>query len=70
MLPKNRFWVLNGATIRSVRGLVKQKEFLNAPTFVSLSFLADDSKWNGWKMKYYPFAFKPLRSVPGFRRCL
>jgi ubiquinone/menaquinone biosynthesis C-methylase UbiE len=64
----DKLWALNGATVASVRGILSQDEFLQhdlrlAPLFSPLNA----TKWESWKMKYYAFAFKPLRRLPGLR---
>ena len=67
MRPKDRLWALNGATIRSVSKLVAQKRFSGAELVLSPLFSPKNSKWESWRMKYYAFAFAPLRYVPRLR---
>jgi SAM-dependent methyltransferase len=67
MRPRDRLWALNGATIRSVRKLVAQGRFSGAQLSLCPLFSPVNSRWGSWKMKYYAFAFEPLRYVPALR---
>jgi SAM-dependent methyltransferase len=67
MRPKDRLWALNGATIRSVTELVAQERFSGAELSLCPLFSPLNSRWESWRMKYYAFAFAPLRYVPGVR---
>ena len=67
MRPRDRLWALNGATIRSVRKLVAQGRFSGAQLSLCPLFSPVNSRWESWKMKYYAFAFEPLRYVPALR---
>jgi SAM-dependent methyltransferase len=66
MRSRDKLWMLNGATIGGVSRMLGSKPYLSnvqlAPLFSSMN-----SKWGPWKMKYYAFAFSPLRFVPYVR---
>jgi 2-polyprenyl-3-methyl-5-hydroxy-6-metoxy-1,4-benzoquinol methylase len=61
--PSDRLWGLNGATIRSTRRLL---DSLGCNYRLDLAPLCSplNSKWQSWRMKYYAWAFAPLRHVP------
>jgi SAM-dependent methyltransferase len=66
--PKDKLWTLNGATIASVSRILSRNGFEQhdlrlAPLFSPMNA----TKWQSWKMKYYAFAFRPLRHLPGIR---
>jgi SAM-dependent methyltransferase len=67
MRPKDRLWNLNGATIRSVEGLLAQRKFSSRRLLLYPLFSPMNRKWMRWKMKYYAFAFKPLLALPVLR---
>jgi SAM-dependent methyltransferase len=67
MRSRDRLWTLNGATIRSVTDLVAQERFPGAQFLLYPLFSPANSKWQSWRMKYYAFAFAPLRYVPALR---
>lgn len=64
--PQDKLWSLNGATISSVSRLIEQRGYKSdlqvAPLFSEMN-----SKWDPWRMKYYAFAFAPLRFMPLLR---
>jgi SAM-dependent methyltransferase len=60
----DRLWALNGATIRSVRRLLAHGKCSRARLVLYPIFSPMNSRWKSWRMKYYAFAFKPLRYVP------
>ncbi len=62
--PNDPLWTLNGATIRSVRSLLANSGFSRVELGLCPLFSELNGKWHSWKMKYYAFAFKPLRFVP------
>jgi SAM-dependent methyltransferase len=66
MRPHDKLWMLNGATIAGVSRLLKQKRY-NASLRLAPLFSRMNSKWEPWMMKYYAFAFAPLRFVPALR---
>jgi SAM-dependent methyltransferase len=64
MRPTDPLWTLNGATIRSVRRLLRQSNFTKAEVRLCPLFSEMNGKWDEWKMKYYAFAFRPLGRIP------
>jgi len=62
-----RLWGLNRVTIRSFRALLRERHFSHIDFKLSPLFSHMNSKWEGWRMKYYAFIFWPLRSVPVLR---
>lgn len=66
MRVSDRLWALNGATIRSVKHLVAKGKY-SARLVLYPLFSPVNSKWKSWKMKYYAFAFKPLRYIPALQ---
>jgi len=64
MRSRDVLWTLNGATIRSVRKLLEHSQFSQVDLRLSPLFSRMNGKWDSWRMKYYAFAFRPLRYVP------
>jgi SAM-dependent methyltransferase len=64
MRPRDALWTLNGATIGSVRRLLTDGLFSKVDLELYPLFSRMNSKWDSWRMKYYAFAFRPLRRVP------
>jgi SAM-dependent methyltransferase len=64
MRPRDKLWTLNGATIRSVRAMIRKREFQNVRMELAPLFSPLNEKWARWKMRYYAPFFKPLRYVP------
>jgi|SRR5579859_259920 len=64
MRPRDKLWTLNGATIRSVKGMLRMRTFRNARMELAPLFSPMNEKWGRWKMRYYAPFFKPLRHVP------
>lgn len=65
--PTDMLWTLNGVRIKSFEGMLKDVGFSSAKVDFAPLFSPMNSKWDSWKMKYYAFAFKPLRHVPLLR---
>jgi ubiquinone/menaquinone biosynthesis C-methylase UbiE len=65
--PADRLWTLNGVMIQSFENMLKDIGFSRAQVNYAPLFSRMNSKWDSWKMKYYAFAFKPLRHVPLIR---
>jgi SAM-dependent methyltransferase len=61
--PLDKLWSLNGATVRSTRKLLASLgctyDLRLAPIFSHLNSL-----WRPWRMKYYAWAFAPVRHIP------
>jgi SAM-dependent methyltransferase len=64
MRPRDKLWTLNGATIRSVKGMLRMRTFRNARMELAPLFSPMNEKWGRWRMRYYAPFFKPLRHVP------
>jgi SAM-dependent methyltransferase len=64
MRPRDKLWTLNGATIRSVRKMLRGRKFQSAQIKLAPLFSPMNEKWARWKMRYYAPFFKPLRYVP------
>jgi SAM-dependent methyltransferase len=64
--PSDKLWMLNGATVASVKRLVRD---LDADVTLNLAplFSPLNEKWERWRMKYYAPLVAPLRFVPGVR---
>jgi SAM-dependent methyltransferase len=65
--PTDRLWTLNGVIIRSFERILKDIRFSQAKVEYAPLFSKMNSKWDSWRMKYYAFAFRPLRHVPLLR---
>lgn len=64
MRPRDKLWTLNGATIRSVKKMVRERPFRSARIELAPLFSPMNEKWARWRMRYYAPFFKPLRHVP------
>jgi SAM-dependent methyltransferase len=64
MRPRDKLWTLNGATIRSVKGMLRMRTFRNARMELAPLFSPMNEKWGRWRMRYYAPFFKPLRHIP------
>jgi len=64
MRPRDKLWTLNGATIRSVSNMLRERSFRHARISLAPLFSPMNEKWTRWKMRYYAAFFKPLRHIP------
>ena len=64
MRPRDKLWTLNGATIRSVRKMLRGQTFQRAHMDLAPLFSPKNEKWRRWKMQYYAPFFQPLRHIP------
>lgn len=64
MRPRDKLWCLNGATIRSVKKILRQRRFADVRVTLAPLFSPMNERWTRWKMRYYAPFFRPLRHVP------
>jgi SAM-dependent methyltransferase len=64
MRPRDKLWALNGATIRSVRAMLRGRRLRNVRMELAPLFSPMNEKWARWKMRYYAPFFRPLRYIP------
>lgn len=64
MRARDKLWTLNGATIRSVKKMVRRRPFRSARIELAPLFSPMNEKWARWKMRYYAPFFRPLRHIP------
>jgi len=64
MRPRDKLWCLNGATIRSVKRMLRARRLREMHMRLAPLFSPMNEKWTRWKMRYYAAFFRPLRHVP------
>jgi SAM-dependent methyltransferase len=64
MRERDKLWTLNGATIRSIKGMVRTRRFRSVRMDLAPLFSQMNEKWRRCKMQYYAFLFRPLRHIP------